>query len=405
MVTITSKIFNIFLFLALIFTSGHAFQTIYERLSYIVYFGAIIFVGICFINIRKKINAKNLFLLMSFVIPPLFTMILDGSNVYYYLIIVSGILFAYGITTTIPFYRVVDIYLKLMTVVSAIALIGYILYNYTDFLDFLPRLYNSNGKEYAIGFVFNVLTRDSDRNCGMFWEPGLFATALSIAMVFEILFKQKISKLRIILFVLCFVTANSSAGFVLCFLCLSLPLLKNIDLKKNSLIKNIFYIIILFAFVFALFNADTIIMNTPLKDNEYFAKLLSDNVKESTRYLAIWHNLTIFSKHPLFGAGVNYVNQNMLYVADTSTVTYMMSVFGLLGIWYAFNWCVGIMKIKKINILTKLVLILVIMIILNKEPHLRLTFSWCLLFYLNIETYNNNSKIKSGIIYNFSESQ
>ena len=72
-------------------------------------------------------------------------------------------------------------------------------------------------------------------------------------------------------------------------------------------------------------------MNTPLRNNSYFAKLLSDNVKESTRYLAIWHNLTIFFDHILFGAGVNYVNQNMLYVADTSTVTYMMSVFGLLG--------------------------------------------------------------------------
>lgn len=385
MVTIKSRMFNVLLLLALIFTSGHAFQTIYERLSYIVYFGAIIFGGICLINIRKA-NAKNVFLLTSFIIPPLFTMILDGSNVYYYLIIISGIIFAYGVATTISFCKMVDIYLKLMTVVSVMALIGYMLYNYTNFLDFLPRIYNSNGKEYAVGFVFNVLTRDSDRNCGMFWEPGLFATALSIAMIFEILFKKRISKLRIVLFALCFVTANSSAGFILCFLCLSLLFLKNIDLKKSSLIKDVVYIVILLIFIFALFNMDMIILNTSLRDNPYFIKLLSDNVKESTRYLAIWHNLTIFFDHPLFGAGVNYVNQNMLYVADTSTVTYMMSVFGLLGLWYVLSWCIGIIKIKKINILTKLVLIVIIMIILNKEPHLRLVFSWCLLFYLNIKS-------------------
>lgn len=395
MIMIKSRIFNIFLLLALIFTSGHAFQTIYEQLSYIVYFGAIIYVGIYFINIRKS-YAKNLFLLMSFVIPPFFTMILDGSNVYYYLIIISGIMFAYGIATTIPFCKVVDIYLKLMTIVSAIAIIGYILYNYTDFLDILPRIYNSNGKEYAIGFVFNVLTRDSDRNCGMFWEPGLFATALTIAMVFEILFREKTRKLRIALFFLCFLTANSSAGFVLCILCLSLLLLKNIDLKKGNLIKNVIYFVMLFAFIFILLNMDTVIMNTPLRNNSYFAKLLSDNVKESTRYLAIWHNLTIFFDHILFGAGVNYVNQNMLYVADTSTVTYMMSVFGLLGVWYALSWCVGIMRIKNINILTKLVLIVIVMIILNKEPHLRLIFTWCLLFYLNIKVCNN-SEIKSKL--------
>ena len=224
----------------------------------------------------------------------------------------------------------------------------------------------------------------------------MFATALTIAMVFEILFREKIRKLRIALFFLCFLTANSSAGFVLCILCLSLLLLKNIDLKKGNLIKNVIYFVMLFAFIFILLNMDTVIMNTPLRNNSYFAKLLSDNVKESTRYLAIWHNLTIFFDHILFGAGVNYVNQNMLYVADTSTVTYMMSVFGLLGVWYALSWCVGIMRIKNINILTKLVLIVIVMIILNKEPHLRLIFTWCLLFYLNIKVCNN-SEIKSKL--------
>lgn len=392
MIISKSKIANMLLLFALVFTSGHAFQTIFEGLSYIPFLGAVAFIGIGMLKCRR-VSVRNIRMLISFVIPPIFTMILDGSNIYYYLIVVCGIIFAYGVSLTIPFNKIINVYLKLMTFTSIVALIGYSLYNTTDLLGFLPKMQNTNGKEYAIGFIFNVLTRDMDRNCGMFWEPGLFATALTIAMIFEILFKRKkISKFRMILFILCFITANSSAGFILCFLCLSLLFLRNLRLEKSSAVKNIICIVVLICFIAVLLNLDTIIMNSPLRDNQYFVKLTSDNVKASTRYLAIWHNLVIFSKNPVFGAGVSYVNQNMQYVADTSTITHMMSIFGLLGIWYTLSWCVGILKIKNVNFLAKIVLIVITMMILNKEPHLRLIFSWCLLFYLNTDRFTNNTE-------------
>ena len=39
--------------------------------------------------------------------------------------------------------------------------------------------------------VFNYIKKIPERNCGMFWEPGLFATHLAIATVFELMTKEK----------------------------------------------------------------------------------------------------------------------------------------------------------------------------------------------------------------------
>lgn len=391
MIISKKKILYVSILFGLIFTSGHAFQTIFEGLSYIPLFGACYFVYVSFFKL-KKVNKARFLLLTSFIIPLLFTMILDGgNNLFYYLFVVCGIIFAYGISLNVPFSKVVDLYLKIMTFVSIIALFGYVIYNNTNLLDFLPKIQNLNDKEYAIGLIFNALTHDPYRNCGMFWEPGLFATALTIAMIFEILFyEKKVNKFRILIFVLCFITANSSAGFILCFLCFSLFFVRNIVMRKKDILKIIISIIILLVFFLILYNLDNIILNSPLKENPYFDKLISNNIEESTRFLAVGHNLDIFIKYPIFGAGITFVNQNMQYVADTSTITHMMSIFGLVGIWYAIIWCIGILKIKNINIMSKIVLIIITMLILNKEPHLRLTFSWCLLFYLYIDTSNKN---------------
>lgn len=378
-----NKYIHILLAIIIILTSGHALYTIYPSISYLPSIAAIVLL-FCSIASRKNIALYPTLMLISFVIPMFFTAILGGSGtIIFYLVLILNIIFAYEITNIISFQKFVEAYLRLMTGVSVIALIGYLLYNYTDLLSFLPRMFNSNDREYAIGVIFNVLIKNPDRNCGLFWEPGLFATALTFAMVFEILFKQKpISKMRLVLFVVCYITANSSAGFILLFLCIWLLFVRNVSLDREKIVKSVFSIVISIAFIFIMLNLDDIISSTALVNNDYVSKLLSDNIKDSTRYLALGHNLMIFAEHPIFGAGITYVNQNMMHVADTTTVTHMMSVFGLVGIWYAISWFFGVYRIKNINFVAKTVLIVIIMLVLNKEPHLQFTFTWCLLFYL-----------------------
>ncbi len=383
---VKNKLLQVLFIFIIVLNSGHALQTVYTNMPYLAVLGAILFIGLAILARVRSLNLGAM-VALSIIIPILFTMITDFESRNYYLVVICIIIFSYGVTQMFPFEKTVDFYLKLMTVITIIALIGHFLFNNTGLLDFLPRVMNVNKKEYALGVIFNVLTHAPERNCAMFWEPGLFATALTVAMVFEILFKQKpISKLRILLFIAGFITSTSSAGYILCFFCLVLLFTRKITLQTRDILKSVTCVIALVAGALVILNLDSLIQGTALANNEYIAKLLSDNVQSSTRFTAIGHNMNIFSENPIFGAGVTYVNQYIKNYADTSTITHAMSIFGLAGIWYGICWLIGIFRLKNVNFFTKIILFILLMVVLNKEPHLRMVFTWCLLFY----TFSNN---------------
>lgn len=363
--------------------SGHALYTIVPLLQRMLYVFALLF-AIPIINhfFKQSLNLhSNAFLLMVLMV--LFPAIADmgrGRSVYssYLLVIVV----AFGITLVYSFHQFVTFYLKAMTVVSVIALVGYFLVNQTELLEFLPAMDNLNHVEYKVGVVFNYIPIVPDRNCAMFWEPGLFATHLIFSIVLELLFKPgKIFYLRLILFVACLITANSSAGFLLLFLCIFILLFKNTSIG-NFGVKDLILVLLFIVGIISFSKLDWILNSTGLSDNEYFAKLLSENVENSSRNLAIGHNMSLFLSGPFFGVGYQTVVESMQHVADTSTSTYALCLFGFLGILYTVFWIWGIFRQKTINILCKVVLSVVVIVILNKEPHLGFLFTWCLFFYL-----------------------
>lgn len=225
-----------------------------------------------------------------------------GSNLRYYFLFLCIVLTAFGITLAYSFEKMVNWYLKIMTFISVVGILGYYLVNNTNLLSFLPRMTNLNGVEYMVGVLFNSITIIPERNCGMFWEPGLFATYLVIALVFEIIYKNKKTSLcRIVIFSIGIFTANSSAGYVLLVLTYVLLLTRN---KSKNNTKSIFMKVMQFSlfllFIFLLINYEMIIYSTSLAENEYIQKLLLKNMKESTRVLAVQHNLEIFWRESFF---------------------------------------------------------------------------------------------------------
>lgn len=385
-------IIKILIFLTVVFNSGHAFQTIFPAIQNLVLITAII---ICLPVINQLIK-KNLTLYNS---APLFFIVIvfcsliiqHGSGEYSYRMFLLVVIAAFGITTVYPFDKVVDVYLKVMTVVASVALIGYFLVNNTDALDFLPTMVNTNDVEYKVGIVYNYITQIPDRNCGMFWEPGFFATHLTLSLVFEIVFKEKkINWLRIILFSVAIITANSSAGFILLVLSLGLIFVRERENSKYRIMWQIMAVIVIVLLVLLFLNLDTIISNTPLAENEYVAKLLSENVEDQSRVKAIEHNLQQFAQSPIFGIGFAAAAKNVRYVADTSTSTYLLSVFGIFGAFYTIFLVYGIFKIKKANLFTKFLLVAIFLSIVNKEPHQNILFTWMIIFYLLKDNENHN---------------
>ncbi len=381
-----NKIVVLFFVLVVCFTSGHAMQTINFSLQRLIIPAFLLLSG----SVFKEVTGKNLNIHSSSVILLVLmicmtAMIYFGSAAFTYFMLLIFVLTAFGITTVYSFEDFIDTYLKIMTVVAAISIVGYYLVNNTNVLSVLPTYNNVNGVEYKVGWIFNYIVEIPERNCGMFWEPGLFATNLIFSLVFEIAFKKtRPNLIRITLFTWAVITTNSSAGFLLLFFSAWLLFTKGkIGTTKEFNIFSAFIKLIFFVLgLVIILNLDEIINMTSLSDNEYVVKLLSDNVSDSSRARAALFNLEIFLKNPILGAGYSGVFSQMDFVADTSTSTYIMSVFGILGSLYTILWVYGIFKIKHLNVFSKLLICIIVFSIINKEPHLSILLTWTILFYL-----------------------
>ena len=366
--------------------SGSPYQTIFDINILIFGFGivALLFSLPTLSRIRGPQGA--LLILIVMVISTMVLHLEFGKQFYWRLLFI--LIISYYLSQFFTFKQITDVFIKIMVFVTLISFVGYALANYTNVLSVLPRFANINDKEYAIGIVFNYLTDYPERNCGIFWEPGIFATYLILAIAFEIFALKnnhagkKKSVIHIIIFAIGLITANSTAGFALGAVCILLFFVSSKANKRVNTPLSLLYTFILVLFLIAIVNLDYIIMNTPLADNEYIVKLLSSNLEESARVTVLWINLELFFKHFFSGAGISEISRLNALHADISTATYILSLFGVLGVAYIGCIIKGIFRQKDLNVYSKLIFFVLIMAITSKEPHLEMIFTWILIFSL-----------------------
>jgi len=383
MIKSNNKFVVLCIILVVALCSGHAFQTIIPSLPWLVLpvAAAVVLWSIHGIHNGKK-SGKDQIAVLVFTVMIGATFLQGlGRGASFYGLMLCNILAGYGISRMYSFKQIAHCHVRCMTIITAIAIVGYLLLQNTTLLNALPSMTNVNNVEYRVSGIFNYIKTVPNRNCGMFWEPGLFATHLIISIVFEIMYEKKPNIVRLILFSAGIFTANSSAGFALWILCVMLLFLKNAKLSSNPVAAAI-SIIAVSAGALLIINFEEILLQTSLGSNEFLQKLLLGNIQNSSRMLAIEHNLNSFLSEPIFGVGINRAAAEMQHVADTSTSTYMMSIFGILGISYTVYWVYGIWKLPQISVMTKILLIAIALSILNKEPHMNLLLTWCLLFGL-----------------------
>lgn len=377
-----TKIVQWFFAVVVMLLSGHAAQTIFSWTGILLY--AVGVISIAMLILMKKDGkvdwATVLFITMGAMIFCTFAAQLFGGFGFYFRMFCC-VSTAFFIVRFYPFEDAVGAYRHIMTVTTVIAIIGFIILHNTNILDVLPSYNNVNDKQFGFSMLYSYLVTHTERNCGMFWEPGLLATHLTFAMIVELLFVEKTDWKRIVLYIVGFITASSSAGYVLVFLCLLLMIIRG-DKKESSALRFLFKCVTIIVAVIVILNFDNILSMTALGENEYFLKLSSDSLNNSSRSMALAHNFKVFAMEPIFGVGIARANELMDHVADTSTSTFLLSVFGLLGAVYTIAWVCGVFFIKNLNVMSKVVLVVVVLVILNKEPHHMLILTWVVLFYL-----------------------
>ncbi|MBQ4571486.1 MAG: hypothetical protein IJB21_07305 [Bacilli bacterium] len=381
------KIIASFWVIVIYLFSGSAYQTIFSITNYLLIIGVVCAIFLVF-RFYKVLLYKHL-IFISLLFMTLITMIFNGELfLNFYLRFISVLIISFYLGTTYSFKEIKSVFVNFMFIVTVISLIGFFLVNNTTLLNFLPRFSNINDKEYAIGVIFNYMPVIPERNCAIFWEPGIFATYLVLAIIFELIYNsKKYHIIKLVVFYIGLLTANSTAGFLLGFITLLFMFYSKVKHKKQNVIMNIVSMFFLILLLLVILNLDVIILNSSLANNKYITKLLSDEFINSARMKAFVGNLKLFFDNPIFGVGISSYELSVIPFADISTLTYSLAVFGILGLMISGGFFIGIVKQKRLTIFQKIIFIAVLFSILSKEPHLEMLFSWLIFFSLNNNKY------------------
>lgn len=398
-----SKLFPLFIIIGVLLNSGYILNTTeYAFISTIFsIFMLLSFLVIKLFEGKVKLRIDKALLYFILLTLPIFMsliMHLNTYNLYYSIKLIFIILISYFIYKMINFEIFITNYNKLMMVLTIIALVVTLASLITNF-DFLPTIVNRNNVNYINGYVFYLILGGLSglpRATSIFWEPGIFATFLIFSLILESFFKQKKkSYLNIVVFSIGILATQSSAGYLL----YSLYLIMVIEsYKLRSLLKvllNTTLLSVTCLFIVAWDNIKSFLLNV---NYDIFSKIFFENLQTTnTRLYSPLLNLDIFYSSPIFGKGfsqaeldynflkLNY-DINMKVDAQTSTPTQLLAALGIFGAIYTLLWIISIMKLNNLSNLNKFYLLLIVMIILNKEPHILMLFTYCLLLYL----YNHN---------------
>lgn len=230
---------------------------------------------------------------------------------------------------------------------------------------------------------------------GIFWEPGVFASMIIIAMLCEyFMVDKKVSPVGLIIYVAGLFATKSTAGLVILLIVAFGLIWKSLSHKNKSPVYTAIFIIVVVTIV--VFYNSIVAFLVDLNP-ELFSKLIeTESGTTSTRINGPMVNLEVFFEKPAFGWGFTESSAQILdkmpstgdakVVAQTSTSTQIMAAVGVLGIFYSLGFIFPIFnkrKLPHLGIELKSIIAVCMLLIVNKEPHIFIAVTWMMLFYIN----------------------
>lgn len=292
-------------------------------------------------------------------------------------------------------------YIKLMRVITIVSTFSFALGPILKNLSFIPTIVNSSGAAFK-NLIFAVVPLSFTRNCGIFWEPGVFSIYLLFALTI-VLFSAKPQIADIVIFSVGLISTLSTTG-IACLALLFIAFMLEKKTKETMHAKNIIIIFLLALIVFV-FISDTMF-------SAVFGKL-GDGVESSSvksRLLAIPCNLFITGQSPVFGVGISSFDKyTASYFAwsgydsyrffNTNTVLTHFSKFGIIvGLFYTFKLFKAFSSFSNNN-LSKILLCLVAFLMLSGESMLN-SLLFNIIIFLPIR--NSHSDYKAVLNSNIS---
>lgn len=298
------------------------------------------------------------------------------------------ILCGFLIAQAVPFSVFINWFSVVMAVLALIAFGAWFLFIALELPLVGGEVTNFNGAVYSNGVVYFFLVgwdgAPIDRSMGPFWEPGLFASFLVLAIILEISYRRNTTRAWVIVsLILGIFIAQSTAGFLLVIPALALFLFK----RRSAITRAIAFVISLLV-VIAFSQLESIIRQLVALDSETFGKLETEALQSSSRANIFDLNLRIFGESPLIGWGFAGADQEVVsdmagvgVAAQTSTSTYFLAALGVIGLLYTLGWF-AILLDTNMSISERIIILTCILIILNKEPHSAILVTFVLFFYV-----------------------
>ena len=388
-------IFFLFLFL----TTGYALNTVTSYNFHILLIIPIgLFLVLCLLYHLKLKKLSVFVLFLSFSIWILMFSLINNDDIFYAIKFLITILFSCIIVQLYDFQTFRKLFVKAMMIISIISLIGFIYLFFCNFSPPFPIVTNVTGvKYYNAYFFFDIVGAAGGRNLGCFWEPGIFGSFLLLAITFHVIDNEKPKLFNIIILFAALLTTQSTAAYILSLLIVLLFFAKNISTFK---VKDILLCILFFFVFFVVLVYSESIFNYLLKiQPRVFEKLVTDNASSSARQESPFINLSIFSQYPVFGAGIGKASNlysSMTSASQTSTSTFLLAAFGLLGVIFTAAQFFGILFYKKWDFITRIIVLVLFFSILNKEPHTFFTITWAISFYFISDGFSSRRDRSGG---------
>ena len=282
-------------------------------------------------------------------------------------------------------------YTKLIRGIIVISIVMYIASN-VGLTSSFPTVSMANMNYYNLIVVTQGVS--SSRASGVFWEPGVFASHIIFATLFEVYLTEKTKSIKnIVIYIIGIFLAASSAGVLIMSLVFIGYLFRRYNLGRKTIYRFLFVIIAIVFMVFYEVFFEWLAMMNP----EMFAKLVETTSSTTfTRMNAPLINFEIFMESPFFGWGFTdaatqfAVNINYSLAAQTSTSTQILAAIGISGIAYTLLCIIPLFtkgKLSHLSFIDKFIIASSIILIINKEPHIYFAITWLLLFLINSNNY------------------
>lgn len=335
------------------------------------------------VKIRKKSAVVHIYVILifcSYLVNFSNTSII--STIRYVLILVVSFL----IVTNVELVIFRKISSKVIYYFSVTSIVYYILFVVFRFQIPFSTISNVNGVYYYNGYLSYMMVHDMSRNISVFWEPGIFSSIIIISLALDVLSKDFKLNIEYFLKFIALLLAKSTASY---FLILILTLIFISQMSKTKSFKGtISSLLVIFSFLFVI-NYESIIYLLYSLNSDIFGKVYNLSGSFLTRVNGPFVNYLVYLRSPFFGNG--FLKQINLWselapkynlFAQTSTISYLASIFGFMPLIYYILSFKNIIILQKFNIVTRLLFLFMLIVILNKEPHQFILFSNILVMYL-----------------------